>query len=120
MIDDDATFVQLMDDLLTDGNAYEVVSSADWSEAHAFVKRTHADLVILDLMTGREETGPAIIERLRTDPDTVRVPIIVCSAASLALQQSAARLMHEPTIATVAKPFDVDDLLAIISRLLTP
>lgn len=118
VIDDDATFVQLMVDLLTDGENYDVVSSADWSEGLAFVKSSGADLVILDLMTGREETGSAILERLRADPDTAGVPIIVCSAASLALQQSAARLVDEPTIATVAKPFDVDDLLATISRLL--
>lgn len=118
VIDDDATFVQLMVDLLTDGDGYDVVGSDDSTDGLAFVKTTGADLVILDLMTGREETGSAILERLRADPETAGVPIIVCSAASVALQQSAARLIHEPTIATVAKPFDVDDLLATIARLL--
>ena len=118
VIDDDATFIQLMVDLLTDGENYDVVSSPDSSDGLAFVKASGADLVILDLMTGREETGSAMLQRLRTDPDTARVPIIVCSAASVALQQSAARMGGEPTIALVAKPFDVDDLLETITRLL--
>ena len=119
VIDDDAAFLELMQDLLGAGEGYEVVTSSQWVDSSAFVKASRPDLVILDLMMGRDQTGWAVLELLREDPSTCEIPIIICSAAAPALDQHADRLAHGP-VAALAKPFDVDQLLGAIGRMLQP
>lgn len=117
VIDDDAVFVDLMHDLLGDGEGYEVVSTQHWLQGFEFVKDTQPDLVILDLMLGREQTGWAVLELLRQEPSTAEIPVILCSAAAPALRQCPSKTGHG-VVETVAKPFDVDNLLGVIERLL--
>jgi CheY-like chemotaxis protein len=118
VIDDDAVFVELMHDLLANGEGYDVVSTSHWPQALEFIKDAQPDVVILDLMMGREQTGWAVLDLLRDDPATADIPVILCSAAAPALQQCSVRAGSRGIVATVAKPFDVDDLLGVIQRLL--
>ena len=116
VIDDDAVFVELMHDLLANGEGYDVVSTSHWPEALEFIKDTQPDVVILDLMMGREQIGWAVLDLLRDEPATSDIPVILCSAAAPALQQSSVRAGRHGIVETVAKPFDVDDLLGVIER----
>ena len=119
VIDDDAVFVDLMHDLLANGEGYEVISSSRWIQSYEFIKDSQPDLVILDLMMGREQTGWAVLQLLQEDPSTAHIPVIVCSAAEPALRQHACRLNNgTATVEAIAKPFDVDHLLGVIARLL--
>jgi CheY-like chemotaxis protein len=119
VIDDDAVFVELMHDLLANGEGYDVVSTSHWPRGLDFIKETEPDLVILDLMMGREQTGWAVLDLLHDDPATARIPVILCSAAAPALQQCSGRAAGRGgVVESVAKPFDVDDLLGVIERLL--
>jgi CheY-like chemotaxis protein len=118
VIDDDTVFVELMHDLLASGEGYEVISNPHWPSSFEFVKQVEPDLVILDLMMGREQMGWAVLNLLRQDPTTAQIPIILCSAAAPALSKCEEELGERGPFATVAKPFDVDHLLAVIERLL--
>ena len=118
IIDDDAVFVELMHDLLAIGEGYEVISSAHWAQSYEFIKGSTPDLIILDLMMGREQTGWAVLELLRQDPHTTDIPVILCSAAAPALTQCPTRIADHGPVETVSKPFDVDHLLAVVARLL--
>jgi CheY-like chemotaxis protein len=118
VIDDDAVFVELMHDLLATGEGYHVVSNPNWVQGYEFIKEHRPDLVILDLMMGREQTGWAVLELLREDPTTAHIPVILCSAAEPALRQHANRVEGIGTVEAVSKPFDVDHLLGVIARLL--
>ena len=118
MIDDDAVFVDLMHDLLADGEGYDVVSTQHWLYAFEFIKDTRPDLIMLDLMLGREQTGWAVLQLLQEDPVTVDIPVILCSAAAPALRQHQAPTSARAAVEMVAKPFDVDHLLGVIERLL--
>jgi CheY-like chemotaxis protein len=118
VIDDDAIFVELMHDLLGNGEGYDVVSTSHWPLGVEFIKETRPDLVILDLMMGREQTGWAVLDLLQDDPETAAIPVILCSAAAPALTQCACRPDRRGRVEAVAKPFDVDDLLGVIERLL--
>ena len=117
VIDDDAVFLDLMQDLLGAGEGYDVITSSDWLDSFAFLKQAQPDLVILDLMMGREQTGWAILQLLHEDEATRDIPVIVCSAAAPALDQHAERLRHG-LVSALAKPFDVDILLIEIERML--
>ncbi|HYY90058.1 MAG TPA: response regulator [Chloroflexota bacterium] len=118
VVDDDPIFVDLMYDLLANGEGYDVVSTSHWPHGFEFIKDTQPDLIILDLMMGREQTGWAVLTLLREDPATAAIPVILCSAAAPALGQRDLRTNGFGAIETLAKPFDVDDLLGVIKRLL--
>ncbi|MBV9169773.1 MAG: response regulator [Chloroflexi bacterium] len=118
IIDDDPAFVGLMHDLLSLGESYEVISTSDWLSSLEFVRTENPDLVILDLMLGRDQSGAAILELLREDPRTTSVPVLVCSAAAPALLRQASVWRDRGVVETLAKPFDVDDMLQAIERLL--
>src|SRR5205814_5174977 len=107
VIDDDAVFVELMHDLLGTGEGYHVVSNANWVQGYEFVKQHRPDLVILDLMMGREQTGWAVLELLREDPSTAHIPVILCSAAEPSLRQHLNRVEGIPPVEAVSKPCDV-------------
>ena len=118
VIDDDIVFVDLMHDLLANGEGYEVISSSHWIQSYEFIKDAQPDLVILDLMMGREQTGWAVLQLLQEDPNTAHIPVILCSAAEPALRPNACRVSGRAMVEAIAKPFDVDHLLGVIARLL--
>jgi CheY-like chemotaxis protein len=95
-----------------------VVTSPHWVGCYDFIKQAQPDLVILDLMMGRDQTGWAVLDLLRSESTTREIPVILCSAAATALDQHAAYLRGQPAVASITKPFDVDDLLAAIERML--
>jgi CheY-like chemotaxis protein len=117
VIDDDSVFVGLMHDLLGDGEGYDVVSTTQWIHGLEFIKTTRPDLIILDLMMGRDQSGWAVLDLLHADPSTADIPVILCSAAAPALRQCGERAQCA-AVEAVAKPFDVDNLLGVIERLL--
>jgi CheY-like chemotaxis protein len=119
VIDDDPVFVELMHDLLAHGEGFDVVSTSRVAGSLEFIKSSRPDLLILDLMMGREQTGWAVLELLGSDPETAGIPVILCSAAAPALELHAERrAANGSTLETVAKPFDLDHFLGVIRRLL--
>jgi CheY-like chemotaxis protein len=118
VIDDDAVFVDLMHDLLAEVEGYDVVSAPHWLQSVEFVKAAQPDLIILDLILGRDQRGWGVLELLREDPAMARIPVILCSAAAPALSACGARSRGQGAVETVAKPFDVEDLIEVVERLL--
>lgn len=118
VIDDDAVFLDLMQDLLGLGEGYDVVTNADWVDSHEFIKRSQPDLIILDLMLGREQAGWAVLDLLAADDWSRRIPVVLCSAAASALESRPCHAHQQTTVVGLAKPFDLDHLLGTIERLL--
>ena len=92
LVNDDTTYLQLMQDVLAGEEGYEVLLCKEGDTAYVFVKEQRPDLVILDIRMGGEETGWKILELLTLDPETRPIPVIVCSAAIGDLQD------HEPLL----------------------
>ncbi len=116
VINDDDTFLQLMQDLLIE-EGYEVQTRRDAERAYEFVKSERPDLVILDLVIGREEIGWRILELLTLDPETRSIPVVICSAAVRSLQEHEL-LLRKYGVRALPKPFDLDDLLSTIQAAL--
>jgi|SRR3954451_17660678 CheY-like chemotaxis protein len=114
VIDDDTVFLELMEELLGHGEGYQVFTCSSWIDSVQLVREVMPDLVMLDLMLGRDKSGWAILEQLRREPGLAELPVILCTAAAPAL----ARAEPRANVEFVAKPFDIDDLLATIERLL--
>jgi CheY-like chemotaxis protein len=78
------------------------------------IARTQApNLILLDLDLP-DMPGAEVLRRLRADPATASIPVVVISADATPGQIS--RLRAEGAVAYLAKPFDVDRLLAAVDE----
>jgi CheY-like chemotaxis protein len=117
VINDDTVFLELMRDLLESEGGYEVAICREWNDAHAFVKERQPALIILDIRIGGEERGWTILNLLTLDPATRPIPTIVCSAAIQSLHEHQS-LLDKYGICALPKPFDIETLLELVSRML--
>jgi DNA-binding response OmpR family regulator len=117
VVNDDTSFLSLMEALLEQEEGYEVAVCKQWHDAYGFVKRTDPDLVILDVVMGDEEAGWRILNLLTLDPETRPTPVLVCSAAIHSLHEHQP-LLDRYGIRALPKPFDLEALLEAIRDLL--
>ena len=82
----------------------------------AELAREHVpDLVLLDLHLP-DVQGDEVLRRLRADPRTAHIPVVMISAD--ATPRTIDRLLAEGADAYLTKPLDVDEFLSAIDRLL--
>ncbi|MDQ3411170.1 MAG: response regulator [Chloroflexota bacterium] len=72
------------------------------------------DLIILDFMIGGEDYGWQLLQKMKMNRETARIPVIVCTAA-LGLVRQLEGHLKEKSVGIVVKPFDIDDLLREIN-----
>ncbi|HEY6031801.1 MAG TPA: response regulator [Gaiellaceae bacterium] len=94
---------------------YRVAEARDGEAALAEVARERPALVILDLMMPRVD-GYGVIRRLRADPETASLPVVVLSAR--ARSADAAAGLEAGADAYLSKPFRAEELAATIRGLL--
>ena len=115
VVDDDPGFLEFMSYLLRSEH-YEVVLQDQGTTAMEKIRRRQPDLIILDLAMP-EKTGWALLEELKSNDATRSIPVIICTAA---VQEAERRrsLTSALNVRTIMKPFDVNDLLALLSAIL--
>jgi len=122
IVDDDYDFLEI-NRIILEGAGYEVVTATNPDEALARVAETPPDLVITDLMMTSVDAGFTFSARLREDPRTATVPIIISTSVSSQLgldfrPASAADLEKMRVDAYFDKPLDPQALLAKVAELL--
>ena len=110
IVDYDEAFREMLDAVFTE-EGYRILLLVQGAGAYEAIRQAQPDLVLLDLWLERRDAGWELLEQLCGDPATRDIPIIVCSADSHTLKTQAAR-MQELGCSVVAKPFDLDELLA--------
>ncbi len=118
VINDDTAFLALMHDVLEDAG-YEVSLHREGAQAHPRVREEQPDLVILDIRMEHPDTGWMVLELLRLDPATSHLPVIVCSADTIALRAKDGMLRHQGCD-ILEKPFDLDALLSLVDEKIGP
>jgi len=113
VVEDDEAIRGLVTEVLRD-DGYEVGEAANGLEALEYVDQHKPDLIVLDLMMPVMD-GWAFVEKCRRRPWCSDVPIVVTSA-SHDLPRTAERLRSYGVRTCLAKPFDVDGLLALVER----
>src|SRR5438445_5245763 len=109
IVDDDPAIVYFVRDALED-EGYEVGTAAD-GEALPLAHDLHPSVILLDVMMSRMD-GAEVSRRLRADPVTAQIPIIVMSAQHN-LEALVARM---PVNDHLPKPFELDQLYATVAH----
>lgn len=113
VVEDDESIRELVSEVLRD-DGYQVREARNGLEALKQVSSSRPDLIVLDLMMPVMD-GWQFVEACRHEPQCGEVPIVVTSA-SHDLPHTAERLRELGVRTCLAKPFDVDGLLALVER----
>jgi DNA-binding response OmpR family regulator len=112
VVDDDEGITEVIQ-LVLESEGHHVITSIDGNFL-ALTEQQMLDLILLDvLLPGK--SGQEICQRLKSDPDTAHIPVIMLSAhtdtGDLARKSGADDFLE--------KPFDVEHLIAMVEKHLT-
>jgi CheY-like chemotaxis protein len=94
---------------------FRLLEARDGYEALQTMRAGSADLVILDLMMP-DVSGWDVLAERAADPSLQRIPMIVVTATTC--REVTAGLVDQDVYAVVAKPFDLDALLTVVTTCL--
>ena len=109
VVDDDAAICEVLSELLGDAG-HDVATAPDGRAALAQVQIARPDLILMDLMLPTLD-GAAATRLLKEDPATRHIPVIAMSAG----RNLQSRTDDLPANDVLAKPFDIDVLLAEVA-----
>jgi CheY-like chemotaxis protein len=112
--DDDADILLLVRAVL-ERSGHEVVAASDGAEALASVRARKPDLVVLDIAMP-EVDGLEVLRRLRADPTTSELPVVLLSAR--AQEADVQRGFAIGASAYLKKPFSPRELSEHVAELL--
>ena len=116
VVDDDPDVVEMLRQTLPEAE-FKLDSAPDGVTGLEAIAAARPDILLLDIMMPRLD-GFEVIKRLRSDPNTAKLPIIVISAKDLSESESA--LLKETVTAVMKKQaFQGEDLYQEIQRILS-
>jgi CheY-like chemotaxis protein len=114
VIDDAPTILDLMRELLEE-EGLQVSTRCGAPSDLSEIKALKPSLIILDCLRPGQAAGWSLLQTLKLDRDTCAIPIVLCTAAARrvkALECDLAAL----NVAVVLKPFDINELVAVITE----
>ena len=113
IVEDQAAIAELLHDVLDDAGYLPVVITSP-EIAQVEIKKTRADIVLLDIMMPRRN-GWEVLDDLRGDPDTRDLPVVLTSAVYDRIGRRP--LPIGGPIRFASKPFEVGELIDTIESL---
>lgn len=105
---DDEEYVRKLLRLLLEREGYQVFTAPTGDDALLLAKVEHPHVILLDIVMPRMD-GYEVLRRLKSDPDTRTIPVIMVTAKgaeyNIAISFRLGALFH------VEKPFESQDLL---------
>jgi CheY-like chemotaxis protein len=119
VVNDNPEFLDLVHDIL-EGDRYETtLIDGDRPEAVDLIGPSHPDLLMIDVRLGTAgDHGWEIAQQVRSDPEFQELPVLLCSADVPALEGLEAGMAETRRVATLAKPFTIEELVSTIDELL--
>jgi len=119
VVNDNAEFLALVRDILEDDRYDTTTIDGDRPDALDLIRASRPDLLMIDLRMGLEGLhGWDVAQQVRADPAFDGLPVLICSADAPALKELEEDLAGDQHVASLAKPFSIDDLTGAIDALL--
>jgi CheY-like chemotaxis protein len=118
VINDNPEFLELMNALLEKNAGYDV-TTIDGDEILDIepIRRSRPDLLVIDLRLRRDGlAGWDILLAIRQDAELEQLPIILCTGDLEGLKEHAEAITEDPIVATLQKPFHVEELEELVRR----
>ena len=113
VVDDEAAILEMLSLVLQD-EGYEVVTASNGQEGLKCLEQVQPALVVCDVMMPGID-GPELCRRMQADQRLRSIPVMLMSAV-----RAASHLKECPCAALLDKPFEIEEILAIIARLVKP
>ncbi len=107
LVAEDVRAISLRITHVLQARGYEVEVATDGEACLALIAANKPDLVILDLMMPRLN-GMEVLKRLRDSPETVDLPVIICTAKDFSTEMKHVKELGIADV--IIKPFDHDTL----------
>lgn len=119
VVNDNPQFLEVMADLLHNERYAATVIDGDRQNAVDLVRAAEPDGLIIDLRLGTDQLhGWDVLQEIRADPELSELPTIVCSGDIDALAHIEEAVLGMRRVATIRKPFAIDELLTLLEGLL--
>ncbi len=114
VVEDSVTQREMIEDLLK-GSGLTVKTAGDGVEALEQMQGVCPDIVVMDIVMPRMN-GYELCRRIKTDPKTERVPVVMCSSKGEEFDRYWG--MKQGADAYIAKPFQPQELVGTVKQLL--
>ena len=111
VVDDNAMMLKVIKEHLHD--KYDVATAASGRIALKFLERKKTDLILLDYEMP-DESGPAVLEKLRASDETKDIPVIFLTGVTESKKIKEALVLKPQSY--LLKPVDPDKLMAAIAK----
>lgn len=118
VINDNPEFLELMNALLEKNAGYDVTTiDGDTINDIEPVRGSRPDMLVIDLRLRRDGmAGWDILLAVRGDTELSQLPIILCTGDLEGLKEHAEAITADPMVATLQKPFHVEELEDLVRR----
>jgi DNA-binding response OmpR family regulator len=118
VVNDNPEFLELMDALLEEGSGYDVTTiDGDTLDDVEPIRRSRPDLLIIDLRLRRDGlAGWDVLTAVRADSELAQLATILCIGDLQGLEEHAEAITADARVATLQKPFHVEELEALVRQ----
>ena len=115
LVADDEKHIRELVEITLEYNNYDVLSAADGASALELATRERPALALLDIRMPKLD-GYEVCRQIKSDPALADIPVIFISAKA---QEDEIKMGYDAGAQDyLLKPFDMDDLLLSVRRLL--
>ncbi len=109
IIDDDAD-INVLSKVALEANNHDVIQAYNGYQGIEFAKKYHSeiDVIVLDIMMP-DLDGFEVLEKLKNDPDTKKIPVIFLSARKFG--DETLNDYEDMIVSFIAKPFELSHFI---------
>jgi PAS domain S-box-containing protein len=115
-IEDNLSNLRLIERVLSHRPSIELISAPDGTRGLKLAKENAPDLILLDLNLP-DMHGKEVLNRLKSDPRCVEIPVVVISADAMNAQKE--RLVSAGATEYLTKPLNIQKFLTVLDRSLS-